>query len=226
MNPQSKPARRSFFGKLAGTMFGIPALLSAFDAQAGPVSLNTYPVDEADEWFGKIKGKHKIVYDAPEPHNGFPVIWTWVYYHSNNQTKTPDNDMTAVVVLRHAAIGIALNDSLWAKYKFGELFKINDNNTKTAAIRNPFYEPHGIDFPMAAVEGIKKLQERGAMFCVCEMAITNKSKAVAASTGQKAEDVKAEWLAGILPGIQVVPSGVWAVGRAQERGCGYCYVGG
>jgi hypothetical protein len=37
--------------------------------------------------------------------------------------------------------------------------------------------------------------------------------------------VKKEWMAGLLPGIQVVPSGVWAVGRAQEHGCTYCYAG-
>jgi intracellular sulfur oxidation DsrE/DsrF family protein len=40
----------------------------------------------------------------------------------------------------------------------------------------------------------------------------------------KAEDVKKEWMAGLLPGIQVVPSGVWACGRAQEHGCGYIKV--
>ena len=38
--------------------------------------------------------------------------------------------------------------------------------------------------------------------------------------------VKKEWVAGVLPGIQVVPSGVWAVGRAQEHGCAYCFAGG
>jgi intracellular sulfur oxidation DsrE/DsrF family protein len=31
--------------------------------------------------------------------------------------------------------------------------------------------------------------------------------------------------AGLLPGIQIVPSGVWAVGRAQEHGCQYCFAG-
>lgn len=226
MDTKSKTPRRTFIGKLAGTTLGIPALLTSLDSAAAPVSMDTYAATDADEWFNKVKGKHKIVYDAPEPHNGFPVIWTWVYYHSNNLTKTPDEDMTAVVVLRHAAICMAMNDNLWSKYKLGELFKVNDNNTKVAAVRNPYHEPNGVDFPMAEVEGIKKLIERGAMFCVCEMAITNKSRAVAKTTGQKAEDVKAEWMAGIIPGIQVVPSGVWAVGRAQERGCGYCYVGG
>jgi len=29
----------------------------------------------------------------------------------------------------------------------------------------------------------------------------------------------------VLPGIEVVPSGVWAVGRAQEHHCAYCFAG-
>jgi intracellular sulfur oxidation DsrE/DsrF family protein len=42
--------------------------------------------------------------------------------------------------------------------------------------------------------------------------------------GLKAADVKQEWLQGLLPGIQPVPSGVWAIGRAHEHGCAYCAV--
>jgi intracellular sulfur oxidation DsrE/DsrF family protein len=42
----------------------------------------------------------------------------------------------------------------------------------------------------------------------------------------EAADVKKEWLTGLLPGVMVVPSGVWAVGRAQEHKCSYCFVGG
>jgi hypothetical protein len=37
--------------------------------------------------------------------------------------------------------------------------------------------------------------------------------------------VKQEWTNGVLPNIQVVPSGVWAIGRAQEHGCTYCFAG-
>jgi intracellular sulfur oxidation DsrE/DsrF family protein len=39
------------------------------------------------------------------------------------------------------------------------------------------------------------------------------------------EVIKKEWMSGLLPDIQVVPSGVWAVGRAQEHGCAYCFAG-
>jgi len=226
MDTQSKTPRRAFIGKLAGTTIGLPALLSSIPSEAEPFNLNTYAPVDADEWFKKVKGKHKIVYDASEPHNGFPVIWSWAFYQTNNQTNTPDSDMTAVVVFRHNAIPMAMKDELWAKYKLGEVFKINDNNTKAAAIRNPFYVPQGADFPMAAIEGIKRQQERGAMFCVCDLALTVYSGFVASAAGLKPEDVKADWVAGLHPGIQVVPSGVWAIGRAQEKGCGYCYAGG
>ena len=35
-----------------------------------------------DAWFGKIKGKHKMVFDAPEPNNGLVAIWPRVYLNS------------------------------------------------------------------------------------------------------------------------------------------------
>jgi intracellular sulfur oxidation DsrE/DsrF family protein len=49
---------------------------------------------------------------------------------------------------------------------------------------------------------------------------------VAKNINQNPEEVKKDWVSGLLPGVQVVPSGVWAVSRAQENGCAYCYAGG
>lgn len=217
------PTRREFVGTLTASAATLLAGIStsSFAKPADPAM-----VSDAEAWLKKIKGKHRIIYDAPEPHGGFPIIWSWVYYQTNNQTGSPDTDVTALVVLRHNGIPIAMEDRLWEKYKFGEVFKVDDNNTKAPALRNPFYEPQGADFPMAAIEGVKKLQSRGAMFGVCDLALTVYSGMVAQSINQKPEDVKKDWVSGLLPGVQVVPSGVWAVGRAQENGCGYCYAGG
>ena len=134
--------------------------------------------------------------------------------------------MTGVCVLRHNAIPFALKDDLWSKYKFGEMFKIDDNIAKAPAIRNPYYEPKEGDYPMPGIDGIKKLQERGALFCVCDLAITVYSGFAAQSMNLNPEDVRAEWVAGVQDGIQLVPSGVWALGKAQEHGCGYIYAGG
>jgi intracellular sulfur oxidation DsrE/DsrF family protein len=224
MNPEiNNPSRREFVGTLA---FGATTLLASM-----PGIINASPglsgdVSDAEEWFKKVKGKHRIVYDAPEPHDGFPIIWSWVFYKTNNQTGTLDNDLTAMVVLRHNAIPFAMEDQLWPKYKLGERFKINDPATGAAAIANPFYVPSNPMWTSLGIDGIKKLQERGAMLCVCDMALTVMSMMAAKDMNAKPEEVKADWVKGLLPGIQVVPSGVWAIARAQQKGCAYCYAGG
>ena len=56
--------------------------------------------------------------------------------------------MTSVVILRHEAIGTAMGHDLWAKYKFGELFKVTDPATKAAAVRNPFFQMKESEQPL------------------------------------------------------------------------------
>jgi intracellular sulfur oxidation DsrE/DsrF family protein len=221
--------RRSFIGSLtagavAMSMAGVVAPL---------VSVAKEPtnnlIDDSDVWFTKLKGKHKIVFDVTEPHEIFPFAWPRVFLMTNELTGTKEKDNGVVVILRHAAIPYAMEDKLWAKYKFGELFKANDPMTKAPAVRNPFWQPKAGDFKVPGIGnvaiGINELQKSGVMFCVCNVALTVYSNVAADSMNMKAEDVKKEWVAGILPGIQIVPSGVWAVGRAQERGAGYCFAG-
>ena len=63
------------------------------------------------------------------------------------------------------------------------------------------------------------------MFCVCDAALTVYSAVTADILKKDAAEVKKDWVSGILPGIQIVPAGVWAVNRAQEHGCSYCFTG-
>ncbi len=53
------------------------------------------------------------------------------------------------------------------------------------------------------------------MFCVCGTAITVHSAVMAENMRRKADDLKNEWMSGLLPGIQIVANGVLALGRAQ-----------
>jgi len=48
---------------------------------------------------------------------------------------------------------------------------------------------------------------------------------MAANAGVTADVALKEWTAAIIPGITVLPSGVWAVNRAQMKGCTYCTAG-
>ncbi len=228
----SKPTtnRRGFLGTLA---LGVGAVSIAsmslpLRVAAETEKISSFP-DDADAWFNKIKGKYRIVFDVPAPHEIFPFAWPRVFMLTNAMTGTPENNCNEVIILRHEAIPYAMEDRLWAKYKFGEVFKINDPATKAPSVRNMFWKPKAGDFTVPGIGnvqiGINELQESGAMFCVCNMAITVFSAVLAKNMSMDAGDVKKDFLSGVLPGIQVVPSGVWAVGRAQEHGCAYCFVG-
>ena len=133
-------------------------------------------------------------------------------------------DITAVIGLRHFSIPLAFNNDVWAKYKLGEFFKITDSATKAPAVRNPYaYAKEGeLMFPGMALE---KLQARGAVVTVCNVALTVLSGVTAQAAGLPKDTAMQDWLLGMFPGVFVVPSGVLAVNRAQKKGCTYCYAG-
>lgn len=219
-------SRRKFMGAVmmgatAGTLSAFTNPLYAGMAEPGPGMMN-----DSDDWFNKIKGSHRVVYDGSSAYHGFPVIWNFAFYLTNNETGSADDDITAMTVLRHDAIPLALHSDLWKKYKLGAMFHVDDNKTQAPAERNPYYEPQEGDFPLPIIQGIKEMQGRGALFCVCNLALSVYSGAAAQQMGLDPKVVYDEWVAAVLPDIQVVPSGVWALGRAQEHGCGYIYAGG
>jgi intracellular sulfur oxidation DsrE/DsrF family protein len=223
METPSKNTRRKFIGTLA---LGATAGVAAMGATLKNTNLPSFKItDEAEAWFKKIKGSHRVVFDAAEPNNAFSIIWTWGFYATNNQTGSPDSDITAVCVLRHNAIPFALEDGLWSKYKLGEVFNVTDNRTQKPATRNPYYNASDGDFPLNGVDGIKRLQERGAMFCACNLALAVYSGMVAKKMGLDPEVVRKEWVSGVLPGVQVVPAGIWALERAQGKDCAYIFAG-
>lgn len=226
MNNDSSSTRRDFLNKLllSGAAGGMASILIpglALDAQAASQEMK----NDADEWFKKIKGSHRAVFDGSTPHDGMPIIWNWAFYLTNNGTGSSDDEITAMTVLRHSAIPFALNSDLWKKYELGALVGVNDKKTNAPSLRNPYYEPQEGDFPVPIVQGIKDLQARGAMFCVCDLALSVYSGAKAQQIGADPATVYQDWKAGVLPGIQLVPAGVWALERAQKNGCAYIFAG-
>ena len=230
-NDRNSSTRRGFLGKLAtgAAALGAATLATPLSLAAKGGFMPAEDYADADAWFNQVKGKHRMVFDCTQPHGMFPFAWPKVFLLTNAATGTPEKENSAVVVLRHDAIGYAMKDELWAKYKFGEVFKAEDPKTKQPATRNPFANPQPGDFKIPGFGpvpiGINELQQSGVLFCVCDAALTVYSTVLSEAVGASAADVKKEWIAGLLPGIQVVPSGVWAVGRAQEHGCAYCFAG-
>ncbi|MFI5136401.1 MAG: hypothetical protein ACHQIM_01150 [Sphingobacteriales bacterium] len=221
--------RRTFLKQFAtgAAVLSTGMLAAPFQLSAGANSVSD--VSDADEWFKQVKGKHRIAFDVTQPNGVLPFAWPRVFLMTNGKTGTPENECGIVVILRHSAIPFAFGSQIWEKYKFGEIFKINDDATKAPAAQNAFWEPKPGTFKIPGIGevliGINELQASGVMFCVCDVAITVHCASIAMQTKQDADAIKKEWLAALLPNIQVVPSGIWAVGRAQEHGCSYCFAG-
>ncbi len=226
-NKKQTSPRREFLGKIAAGAGVIGMLNIPSSVKAIPSLLQQ--TNDADEWFKKIKGKHRVVFDATRPHEMMPFAWPRVFLMTNQATGTPEKDNSVVVVLRHDAIPYAFEDRIWAKYKFGELFKTDDKETKAPYVRNPFAKPKPGEYKIPGIGpvaiGINELQASGVMFAVCSAAMTVYSAVAADSMKMDATAVMQEWKSGLLPGIQIVPSGVWALGRAQEHGCSYIFAG-
>ena len=218
--------RRGFLGRLAAgaAALGFGGVVSPLRA-AQPRSQEVSANPEFEAWLNKITGKHKMLYDMPEPNSGFGFAWARIFLNTTNETYgTTDAENTVVVVLRHNAIPFGMKSDMWPKYKLGEAFKINDAATNAAAARNPFayVKPGDLPFPGMAVD---ELVAKGVLFGICNMALTFYSAQMAKKTAMQAETIKKDWAANLLPGVQVVPSGVIAINRAQEKGCAYCFAG-
>src|SRR2546423_2279794 len=193
--------RREFLGSLATGAVAMSMATLVTPLQSIAKSTENISNDEdPDEWFKRIKGKHRIVFDVTEPHDVLPFAWPRVFLMTNEMTGTMGKDSSAVVILRHDAIPFALEDNLWAKYKLGEFFKINDALTKAPAVRNPFWKPKAGDFKVPGIGnvaiGINELQESGVMFCACNVALTVYSAVIAQSMGTSPDDVKKDFMAG------------------------------
>jgi len=218
--------RRGFLGRVAAGAAAVG--LSSLVTPLGLVAESRAVDDPSFEaWLNKINGKHKQMYDAPEVNGGFGLVWARVFLNSANETYgSTDADNTAVVVLRHFAAPLALSDAMWAKYKFGDMLKVTDSRTNAPALRNTFAHQLPAE-QLIPGTGVDDLLAKGVLIGVCNVALTVIAGMVAKTAGAPAtgDSVKREFLANLIPGVQVVPSGVLAVNRTQEKGCTYCFAG-
>jgi hypothetical protein len=220
-NATSSTPRRGFFRRIAGAMaLGLAGVAPDSSHAQGAAARPGGP-----NWPGPLKGRHRQLVDAYEINKGAPLAFAHTFLATSepatSEPPTPNIvAATAVVVLRHNAFPLALGDEMWRKYKIGESFKIDDPETKAPAFKNPFLHPKAGVLPDGMA--IDLLLASGTVFGACHVALLIQSKMLAGNAGVSAQAAADEWSANVIPGITILPSGVWGVNRAQEAGCTYC----
>ncbi len=218
--------RREFIGKLAtaavalvGTACASAASGAALTASA-PAAPRT-PTKWDDAWTGRITGKHKAVFDAPEIADGTIAGNAWAWMEGFKEVYgSLDDEMSAVLVIRHDAIPMAMDDAFWEKYDLGKYAKVKDPATKKWARRNPFWKPDPNDKENAPFT-LEALRGRGAILLGCNLAAMGMAAELATKLKRPMDEMRAETRAHLIPGLTLAPNGVFAVLRAQEAGCNY-----
>ena len=108
--------RRGFLARLAaGSLAFVAGGQATAHANLSPHA--SAPVEKAEPWLMRIKGKHRQIFDAMEINSGFPLVMTHIWLMTNKSAyNLSPKELSAVLVLRHSAIAICMGDAVWAKY--------------------------------------------------------------------------------------------------------------
>jgi hypothetical protein len=213
--------RRSFLTSL-GAISGLTLFSNTKRLEAMPSRIASSSSAWDLSWLDSLKGKHKQLFDygdvdiSEEGH--LVVVRNYLNAHKEVfGLQYPD--VNTIVGIAHAAYPINASDVLWQSYPIGELWKIKDPRTNTWAKRNIFNDP-GQPGPRGPFD-IASLVARGTVFWQCNNAFGGVVSDLAKATGKPADTVRAELLAGMMPGVHLVPAHTMLVGLAQEHGFTY-----
>lgn len=197
--------------------------VAAIDVAASPAAAQSSSAAAAAApawdlaWMDDLKAKHRQVFDLGEVNlvaDPRPLRFPRNYLDAFHDVFALDfPEVKTIVGISGTAFGINASDRLWEKYALGERSKIIDPATKQPAIRNVFLNEESL--------GVKALQARGTIFWQCNIALNNIAQQLATARQLAVADVRADLLAGLNPGVRLVPSHVMAMGMVQERGVTY-----
>lgn len=212
--------RREFLERLAtGAVFA--AGLGALDPET--THAQAAQTTEWDtRWPDRIKGKHRAVFDAPEMEAGFGVLRAVIWRRQYMAALGVDgSDLTAVAVIRHSAIPLAMSQAFWDRYQLGKKLKIKDEETNKITNLNPVLTSDDQLPPAWKGLNLDGFFATGGIALACDLALGSLISIVAKEDKLERPAARARVVEHLYPGVILQPSGVFAVIRAQEAGCHY-----
>ena len=231
--------RREFFHQVlaAGALTTGAGLLSACATASSAATTvptaagSTTGGTSAPAWdmsWTKRLGKYRTAYDSPEIMSGAALAYAHAaaagYKAALGAT---DRDVTPVLILRHAASVMVLDDEMWDTIGIGQSRSLKDPTTGEPARRNPFINfKQGDKFSMISADtGVDTLMQRGAIVLACNNALRGSARQLREKQPSLTADAAlAEIRRHVIPGAIVMPNGIFAVSAAQDAGCHYMRV--
>lgn len=221
----SSPERRSFFSRFHAGAASLAALAvggvaMAQQKSAAPARWEPARHDK-DDWLEQPSAKHRLLFDAITSDGVAEALAFAGNFIRVNKTDygLENNDLAVVIIVRHRATPFGYNDAMWAKYgtALARFTPIEDPKTKEAPKVNVY---NSADYPSLPNRGttFESLAKQGVQVGVCSVATRALAGMVAGAVSGNADAINSELIANLVPNARMVPAGIVAVNRAQERG--------
>jgi hypothetical protein len=218
--------RRSFLTRLSAGAAAFAAAIGG-GATVGyaqtPGATRWQPeLHEKDDWLDKIPGKHRMIFDTTVSDGlGNAIAFASNFMRVNRTDYGLQNsDLAVIVIVRHRSTAFGYNDAIWAKYgvQMSARAEFVDPKTKEAPKTNLFNATdYGTQLTNRGTT-LDSLLKQGAVLGVCSVATRGIAGAIAQATGGNTDNIFNELISNLVPNARMVPAGIVAVNRAQERG--------
>ena len=218
--------RRSFLTRLNAGTASLAAMAFggvAMAQQKSAAAARWEPArHEKDDWFDQLPGKHRLVFDTTA-HDGVgdAILFANNFLRVNRADYNLQNsDLAVVIVVRHRATPFGYNDAMWAKYgpTIAARAKVEDPKSKLAPKINIFNSTDYAELLANRETTLDSLFKQGVQLAVCSVSTRGYAGAIAQAVGGDANAIFNELTSNLMSNSRMVPAGIVAVNRAQERG--------
>lgn len=218
--------RRKFLDQIAAgavAASGVALGLGALPRQLEAAAVASGEWDTA--WTRRLNGRVRGVFDVPEVESGYGVwrasIWARQF---EDVLGISGSRIRTALVLRHNAIVLAMQQAFWDRYGLAEISKATHPITSEPTTRNPalLTPADGATAPYDSF-ALAPFMARGNVVLACDLALRDLVAVVAKVDGVDDATARERAVAGLVPGVILQPSGVFAVMLAQQA-CEAIYI--
>ena len=220
-------SRREFVERLTGGVLVASSLPFVIDTPIAVLTAAAHPVaaEEWDlSWTSRVTGNHKAIFDVPAIESGYGVWRAGIVKKQYvSVLKAAPKDVAVVLVLRHDAIHLAMQQSYWDAFGIGKAKGVKHPATEQPTEKNPALLTAANGGLPAQFDGLAldQFMANGGIVLGCALAFGEVVGAYQKRDNSDEAAAHRKALDALVPGVIMQPSGVFAAMRAQQVGCVY-----